>query len=105
MTYVQRMAFNLFYKIKIFKKKLNREHWQHLPVNQFSSYTAFEESRASIARQNAIVFAGTGVTANNTNQSQMLDFSIAICKCHCSPVSISIVVVVLCAVGAAAIAR
>lgn len=64
-----------------FPFRRNEFRW-NLPINQFSSYTAFEESRASIACQNAIMFSRAGITTNNAYQSKMLKLSITIHKWH-----------------------
>lgn len=42
------------------------------PVDELPSNGAFEEARAAVAGQDTVVFPGTGVTADDADQSQIL---------------------------------
>lgn len=46
-----------------------------IPVNQLSAHAALEEAAAAIASEDAVVFSGAGVTANDTRQTERLSFT------------------------------
>lgn len=43
---------------------------QHSPVNKFASNTALEETRAAVARQDAIMFTAGRVPADHTQETR-----------------------------------
>lgn len=54
----------------------------HSPVNQLSAHTPLEKSGTTIACQNTVVFTGTGVATDDTNESHVLQLFMATAA-HC----------------------